>query len=163
MYNIVELSKVFIRFKKYKISIKLLELSLSIKKNDLFSVIKIIEIYKKFNDKVNIDKYYKIGKNIIYRDKYCKYKNYFENIDSDINNDIKLINIDNIGIFMNNGTDNYIQSDKNKYKIYKDAEVNKKLKAGDKVYFATYLIDGKYITNFIEPHFDNIDDLKSLK
>lgn len=57
----------------------------------------------------------------------------------------------------------YIKTDIHLYEIPENAVFNNQIKEGDKVFFGLYSKDGQSFANFIEPYFESIDDLKSLK
>jgi len=73
IYNLTALNSMFARFRKYRVALKLLETILSVKNDDLLSVIIIIDLYKILNDKNNVTKYHEIGKSILSKHKYKNY------------------------------------------------------------------------------------------
>ena len=164
-YNLVALSKMFFRFKKYRIALKLLESILTMQDDNLVAVIMIINIYKLLKDIKNASLFYQKGKSILSRHRYNKYKEKFLQLklDTDVDIDAQLLELMNIGIFHEEQKRKYIESNNTHHPLAAKDTCNNRVKNGDTVYFATYKKKNSIYADFIEPYFENLDNVKALK
>ena len=155
----------FSRFKKYRIALQLLKSILSGKDDDLFAVIMVIDIYKSLKDRRNASLFYQKGKSILSSDQYNKYKEKFlqMRLDPAADTDAQLLELMNIGIFHEEQNRKYIESNNTHYPLATKVTCNNRVKNGDTVYFATYKKGTDIYADFIEPYFENLDNLKALK
>ncbi len=161
---LTELSYIFMRFKKYRISIRLLENALEAKPFDLKTISLLIEKFNILKDAENVENYVAKGNQILATDEYAKYSELFYEFDLDIDEEIELLELDKIGIAAKTMNNKYIKYQNELYPLSEDAIYNYNIKEGDKVFFALYKSkDGKVFADFVEPYFDDISDLQSLK
>ncbi len=161
--SLTQLAHLFSRFMKYRIAIKLLEKAFDVNNSDLLTICELIRLYSILRDKVSCDHYSKIGKMILDHNPYNKYKEKFRSFEFTPNWPVTLTELSKVGYYTKVEGASYITFDGQTYQLISDAVVNNKLETGNKVYFGLYSQDGKSFANYVEPYFDNIDDLESLK
>jgi tetratricopeptide (TPR) repeat protein len=162
--TLAELSRIFLRFKKYRISISLLEKALEIRPHNLKVISLLVEKFKILKDAGNVEKYLEIGKQILEKDENARYSEQFYTLNSSIDEKIKLLELNKIGIAAKINDNKYIKYEDELYALGEDAVYNYNIKAGDKVFFALYRTkDEKVFADFVEPYFEDISELQSLK
>jgi hypothetical protein len=110
-----------------------------------------------------VDIYYKMGKKVLEKSPFSRFKNKFLDLKLEPHKEMKLISLMNKGIFGQKNGRTYIKTTENEYILKNNAIMNNRVKDGDDVYFALYDIGGSTVCDFIEPYFENIEDLKYLK
>jgi len=164
IFALYQVSKVFNRFKKFRISIKIAEELLSIKDTDLLTVIDLIKTFVVTKDKKNIDFYLEIGKKILKEDENHKHKEKFQSLRTDFDESVELIDFYKVGSCVRENEQRYVKSEAGElFIVPEDATFNYNLAPNQKVFFGIYSQNNKVFADFIEPYFENIADLESLK
>lgn len=164
IWILITLSKVFRRFRKYRIALNLLETALAIRNSDLLLVCELIELHVILRDKKNVDRYITKGREILDSDSRNKYRNRFTKIKIALDEKIMLLNLNEVGYLFKIGNESYIKHKSgNNYMISNKATVNNRVRENDKVFFATYKIEEEITVDFIEPFFESINQLPQLK
>jgi tetratricopeptide (TPR) repeat protein len=157
------LARMFMRFKKYRIAIKLFDEILEIKNSDMKAIIELIYIYAYLQDKASVGFYMKKGENLIKQDSFIKYRDRFETLHINLNEDINLLNLSAVGIYTQADDQKYVRCSNERFALGENATINNKVKSGDKVFFASYAKQGQTFADFVEPYFESIVDLEKLK
>jgi len=84
-------------------------------------------------------------------------------LDTDTHYDVQLLELMNTGIFHKNQNGKSIESSGTHYRLAAVPTCNNKVKDCDTVYFATYKKEDIIFADFIEPYFENLDNLRALK
>jgi hypothetical protein len=77
--------------------------------------------------------------------------------------EIELLNLNEVGLCIHEDGQSYVEYNGIRYLVDEQTTINNKLKAGDKVFFATYIRNGQVFVNFVEPYFEAIDRLDTLR
>ena len=168
IFVLAAIARTFNRFKKYRISLILLEEALKLRESDLLTIFDLIKTYVILHDKTSVKDYLKKSEEIIREDPYQKNVERFRHrlalLDlSFINEDLDLIALNEVGILVQADNQSFVENGGVRYPLKERAVVNYRLKHNDKVFFAIYSCNGQMSADFIEPYFDSINDLSSLK
>ncbi|MDU9049903.1 MAG: tetratricopeptide repeat protein [Candidatus Electrothrix sp. Rat3] len=161
--NLMNLSRMFVRFRKYRVAIKLLKKALELDNSDLLTITELMKVYAYVNGKKNVSFYKEKGEEIIAQEKYVRNKGRFRNATPHLYEDIELLDLMRIGYWAEREEVKKITSSKNEQEVFQYATVNNQVKNGTKVYYGLYSHAGKTVANFVEPYFEKIDDLWALK
>jgi tetratricopeptide (TPR) repeat protein len=162
--TLVALSRVFVRFRKFRIAIKLLLHALDCHNSDLGIFCELITVYRKVLDRENVEKYAKMGNAILSLDPYNKYAGRFRQLDLGTDTEITLTEFHQTGIYdeLEDGQ-KCIECSGKRYPQKLDATANYRIRVGDKVFFGIYIRRTQEFADFIEPYFENMDQLGKLK
>jgi tetratricopeptide (TPR) repeat protein len=164
IFALNQVSRIFKRYKKFRVSIKTAEELLSIKETDLLTIFGLIETFVVTKDKKNIDLYLEIGEKILKEDKNHKHKEKFQRLRTDFDESVKLIDFYKVGHAIKENEQRFVKAENGeRFIVPENATVNHKIIPNQKVYFGVYSKDGETFADFVEPYFENIDDLEALK
>jgi tetratricopeptide (TPR) repeat protein len=161
--TLMALAQVFRRFRKYRVALKLLEGALALRPSDLITISELITTHMILRSNEQVRQYYSKGAKIINADAYNKHSEHFNRIELRLDDQTTLLNLNEIGVCTREDGRRCIESKEIKYLIDEQATINNKVKAGDRVFFATYRKNGEIIADFVEPYFDSLEDLYSLR
>ena len=158
------LAKVFIRFRKYHIAWRLLEKSHRIESDNLCLVVELMRISNIFRDRQGFASWKKVGQKILEENARSKCKLRFERTLFEASPIFSFEDLGEVGIFDRSGPAVVDQTGM-RIPVIQGGAVNNRLEDGQKVFFAKYSLkkDNSAWADFIEPYFENLDDLKALK
>jgi TPR repeat protein len=160
-YINLQLMNVFDRYRKYRVSLQILEqtknknLNICMQLMNSYFFIGDIDAYNKI--RIEGEKLYHSEKNIFLKNRFGDYLLKSFKVSTLVGS------IYNTGIFCIINGIKKIQHHEHVYELVNEMHLNNKIKEDDKVFFALYKIDGKEVADYIEPYFDNLDDLRKLK
>jgi tetratricopeptide (TPR) repeat protein len=163
--TLMALARVFIRFRKYRIALRLLECALERRQSNLITISELIRMYLILHDNENVRRFLSRGRQILKQDPLNKHRDRFLKIEIEVELDenIELLHLDEVGLFIREKDQVYVENNGERYLITAQATVNNKLGSGDKVFYAVYARHEQTAVDFVEPYFDNIDHLDQLK
>jgi tetratricopeptide (TPR) repeat protein len=162
--TLIELGKVFIRFRKYHIANELFEKAHIASPVNLYVICELLELCKRMKNLIRFNELKELGNKIIKSEPNTQAQARFGYITFEQDGIMSLVQIKVNGIY--NKTSQTISSLKEKgIKINENAEINYRISDGDNVIFAMYYHNQNknHIANFIEPYYENIDNLEMLK
>jgi tetratricopeptide (TPR) repeat protein len=161
--TLMALAHVFRRFKKYRVALRLLESALDLRRSDLITISELIKTHILLNSNEQARRYHGKGAEILAQDPYNKHGERFNNTEIMMNEEVELLNLDGVGVCIHADGQSYVECEGARYLVDERTTANYNLKAGDKVFFATYTKDGRVFVDFVEPYFESIDDLDKLR
>ena len=161
--TLMALAQVFKRFRKYRIALRLLESALDLRATDLITISELIRTHLIVHSNAQAMRYLSKGADILKHDPFHKHGERLSRIEIRMNNEIELLNLNEVGICVHKDGLSYVECKKTLYLVDEQTTINNRLKAGDKVFFATYTRNGQVFINFVEPYFESIDDLHELR
>ncbi|HSK74456.1 MAG TPA: tetratricopeptide repeat protein [Pyrinomonadaceae bacterium] len=154
----------FKRFKKYRIALELSQKILELRNTDLIAVCDLVNIYRDLGDRKMAELYIERGQRILEKDENHKDKERFQRLRTYFDESVELIDFYKVGYFVEENGQRFIKTeDAEQFIIPEDATFNYKIVTDQKVYFGMYSKNDNTFANFIEPYFENLDDLESLK
>jgi|GEM_PF-3275085 len=157
------LALVFRRFRKYRIALALLEYALDLRKDNLLIIIEIIRIYEILCNRQQARLYIVRGEEILREDTHNKHRERFGQLGVSFDEAVNLRSLDEVGVATMENGQRYVENDSGRYLVNEHATVNNQIDPNDKVFFGLYSKGQEVYADFIEPYFENIDDLASLK
>jgi tetratricopeptide (TPR) repeat protein len=160
--TLADLARVFTRFRKFRVALRLLEEALKVRNSDILIISNLIKLYVVLQDKENVTRFLSRGKVILEKDPHNRHRERFSNLDIEISSKISLVNLYEVGFAARADGQRRVQSNNGIYSLREEAIFNNKLMEGDKVFFATYTKEGQVFADFVEPYFETIDHLEQL-
>ena len=161
--TLMALAQVFKRFRKYRIALRLLESALELRATDLITISELIRTHLIMHSNAQAMRYLNKGADILKHDPFHKHGHRLSRIEITMNNEIELLNLNEVGICVHKDGLSYVECKETLYLVDEQTTINNRLKAGDKVFFATYTRNAQVFINFVEPYFESIDDLHELR
>lgn len=157
------LAQVFRRFRKYRVALRLLESALELRGLDLITIRELIRLHMILHSDEQVRQYLSKGAEVLKQDPYNKHGERFKSIEIITDDEIELLNLNEVGLCIHEDGQSYVECNGIRYLVDEQTTINNKLKAGDKVFFATYIKKGQVFVNFVEPYFEDIDRLDTLR
>ncbi len=107
--------------------------------------------------------YFDKGEKILINDLHNRHRGKFDRLNPLSNSQIILVDLNRIGYVIKLEDQKYIKSGEVEYELTEDAVLNNQVEEGDKVFFGLYSQGEKLVANYVEPFFETIEDLESLK
>ena len=161
--TLMALAHVFIRFRKYRVAMKLLEYALGLRKNDVITISEIVRLYEILNDRQQVERYIATGEEILCNDHHNKHRERFRQLNIWLDETIKLQSLNEVGVAIKEAGQRYVENESGRYPVNEHATVNNRIGPNDKVFFGLYSKGQEVYADFIEPYFENIDDLANLR
>ena len=162
VYALLGLFEIFRRFRKYHIARDLLNRARELEPKNLCIVKDLLYLNRTFRDYETIDKLLKKGEGILKSNPYAKCLKNYKNFSFE-KSAIQLIERRLKGKYVNG----QIESESGeKIRLVDNVIMNNRLRNNDKVWYSTFgdmSKGGLIFANFIEPYYDNLDDLENLK
>lgn len=156
----IQISSIFNRYRKYRVSLKILEL---IENKNLKVNLYIMEHYYRFGDQISYKEYNERALKIIEARDSVGYEKLKERLNKELDSKKILVgHFSKIGTLRIISNEKKVEYGKNLYPIYDEKNMNNRLKDGDKVFYALYLINNFKYADYVEQYFDKIDDLAKL-
>jgi tetratricopeptide (TPR) repeat protein len=160
---LMALAEVFRRFRKYRVALQLLEKALEINESDLITISELLRLHIILNNKEGVNYYLARAEKVTMEDPFNRHRERIARIEIYMDDEIQLLNLNEVGMMIQEGGQNFIEGTSSLYSISDQTTVNNRLRTGDKVWFATYTKLGEVFVNFIEPYFASLDHLEELR
>jgi len=170
--TLMELARTFSRFRKYRVTLKLLDKTSELRRGDLLTTLELIQTFAILRDQQNLFTYLQQSEEIIRRDPYNKHLDRFHNKLAKLrkrfdleacDGGIPLLNLNEIGTLLHMDGQVYVEKEGKCYLLDDTVTINNRLRHQDKVFFATYARNEGITVDFVEPYFDGIENLSTLR
>jgi hypothetical protein len=160
-----ELSKIYQRQKRWQEAENVLLESLKIDAEQLHprTELSITRVYEILRDRKQVEHYIARGEAILREDRYNKHEERFSRFNPWLDEEISLRSLNEIGIAILENERRYVENQSGRYVVHEQATVNNQIEPNAKVFFALYARGQEVYADFIEPYFENIDDLERLR
>ena len=115
--TLMELAGLFMRFKKYRIAVKLLNNALELRNSDLITLSKLIKLHETLRDNKTVRSYLKKSVEILKQNPESKRAERFKNVRVDLDEEVSLVDLNKVGLFILSGDQKYIESSSGRYTL----------------------------------------------
>ena len=159
---LMELAYIFRNRRRYRAALFFLERILELKESDIESIRVQEEIHGYMSNYKLVNSCRQTGIKLVERFPHNRFNQRFLNQHIETNSQKKLVSIKNIGVYryIYQTKEMFIENaQSNRINIFENANICKKLRNRDKVFFGQYEVAGRMIADCIEPTFESLKDL----
>ncbi len=167
--TLMELCDIFSTRRQYRAALGFLEKALTVRDQDLETLQRMVRIYHTLYHDTEVHRLLEKGRRWIQDQPFIKYKERFQELDRDLSftTHKKLVQMNLTGTFSGQlpgktttpGPPPVILCSAGRYALMEKCTAHNRIDDGDTVFFATYRVGEKVYADFIEPYFQDLEEL----